>query len=93
MEVNIGDRIWMYGGMATLIVGYVLEMSPNGEFIGVSPIPFDEFKKLTLTQRANIPINWCPLKYCSYVAHIPYEQITALDKELDAAKPRGGFLT
>jgi hypothetical protein len=94
MEVNIGDRIWMYGGgSAILIVGYILEASPDNEFIGVSPVPYDDFKKLTIMQRANIPINWCPLKYCNYVAHIPYAQIAALDNELEAAKPRGGFLT
>jgi hypothetical protein len=88
-EVKVGDRIWMYCGPVALIVGHILEQSPDGSHISVSPIPYDEFVKLPLMQRANIPVNWCPLKLCSYVAHIPHEELKNIDKEIESKRVSG----
>jgi hypothetical protein len=88
MQIKLGDKIWMHYGPNALVVGHILDNSPKEDFIGVSPVPFDEYEKMPLMQRAQIPINWFDTRYCTYIDHIPLEDLRKLDKEL---KPQAGF--
>lgn len=90
MQINLGDKIWMNFGPNGLIVGYVLDHSPDYQFVGISPVPYDSFKKMPLVERAQIPISWHDVKYCSYVCRVPYEQLQKIDQAL---KPQAGFLS
>ena len=70
-ELNLGDKIWMHYGPSVLIVGHLIDHSPDFRMIGVSPVPFDDYKKMTITERASCPISWCESVACHYLCSIP----------------------
>ena len=87
--LNLGDKIWMHYGPSVLIVGHLIDHSPDYKMLGVSPMPFDDYKKMTITERASCPINWCDAVACHYLCHVPYEE---LQKHDDLLKSKGaGF--
>jgi hypothetical protein len=82
MDIKLGDKIWMHYGSNTLVVGHILDNSPKNDFIAVSPLPYGEYKKMPLMQRAGVPISWFEVKYCSYIDHISLEDLQKLDESL-----------
>jgi len=88
MEVQLGDKLWMFHGPHTLVVGYLVDASPDNKMIAVSPCPYEDYKKMGLSQRATIPVTWFQTKYCTYENHIKAEDLTKLDETL---KPAAGF--
>jgi hypothetical protein len=89
MELKLGDKIWMHFGPSALIVGHVLDHSPDYRYIAISPVPYEAYRKMQLLERAQIPLSWHPIEYCSYICHIPYEDLQKIDQEL---KPHAGFV-
>lgn len=89
MEIKLGDKIWVHYGPAILMVGHVIDYSPDYTMFGISPLPYREYEKMTLMQKASCPINWCEVKACHYLCHIPLEELTKQD---EAVTPRAGFL-
>ena len=89
VELNLGDKVWMHYGPSTLIVGHVIDYSPDYTMIGMSPLPYDEYKEMTLMQRASCPISWCEIRACHYLTHIPYEELKKQEEE--RKKPTLGF--
>ena len=92
MEVQLGDKLWAYVGPSGFVVGYVLEQSPDGSMLGVSGIPYDDYKKLNVAQRASIGMTWCKIESLSYIGHTPLAEIQALNQELEANKSAGSAL-
>lgn len=88
-ELNFGDKIWMHYGPNVLIVGYLVDNSPDYKYIGVSPVPYSEYKTMTTSTKASCPINWCDVKACHYLSHIPYQDIEKHDAINQS--PRLGF--
>lgn len=88
IELKHGDKIWMDYGPG-LVVGHILESSPDNRLIGISPVPYDEYKKLPLMSRSQMPVTWFDVKYCTYRCHIAYEDLQKLDESL---KPKTGFI-
>lgn len=88
MEVQLGDKIWLHYGPNVLIVGHLVDHSPNHEMIGLSPVPFDEYKKLSTSEKASCPMQWCELKSCHYLCHTSGADMRKQDEK---AVPKAGF--
>lgn len=88
MEIQLGDKLWMHYGPNVLIVGHVIDHSPDLRMIGISPLPFDEYKKMSIAERASCPISWCELRACHYLCHTPYVELKQHDER---AVPKAGF--
>lgn len=84
--------MWMYVGPVQLVVGHIVDQSPCGRYIGVSPVPYAEFKKMKIDERAKMPMSWCPLDACSYVAHLTYQQLQEMDEAIDVEKSKTNAL-
>jgi len=74
-----------------LIVGHLVDHSPDFAFVGVCALPFDEYQKLTLEERAGCPITWCETRFCNYLAHEPYHEVKKVDSFVQQRLPRAGF--
>lgn len=90
IELQLGDKIWMYYGPNVLIVGHVIDYSPDYSMVGISPLPYNSYSKMTNEQKASCPISWCETKACHYLCHIPCKQLEEHDIKVT---PRVGFLT
>jgi hypothetical protein len=88
IELKLGDKVWMHYGPSVLLVGHIIDYSPDYSMVGLSPLPFNEYEKMNLSQKASCPINWCELKACHYICHIPYDELKRQD---EAVAPRAGF--
>jgi hypothetical protein len=88
MELSLGDKLWMHYGPSVLIVGYIVEVSPNNDMIGMSPLPFDAYKKMSMEQKASCPISWCETRACHYLCHIPHKELIEQDEKV---VPKAGF--
>jgi hypothetical protein len=89
IELKLGDKVWMHYGPSTLIVGHIIDYSPDFALIGLSPLPYDEYKCMSLSQKAGCPISWCETKYCHYRCHITYNDLKKMDEA--AKEPKLGF--
>lgn len=87
-ELHLGDKIWMHYGPNVLIVGHIIDCSPDSRMIGVSQLPFEEYSKMTLIDKATCAISWCETRYCHYLCHVPYEELRKQDEVL-STKPFG----
>lgn len=88
MEVKLGDKLWMHYGPNTLLVGHVVDQSPDQRHVAVSPLPFDEYHKMTQLEKAGCPISWCEVKFCHYLCHTAYEDLKKQDEAI-SNKPAG----
>lgn len=88
-ELNLGDKVWMHYGPSVLIVGHLIDYSPDYSMVGLSPLPYSVYKKMNTEQKAECPINWFELKGCSYLCHIPEDELKKQDETLDV--PKAGF--
>lgn len=88
MELKLGDKIWMYYGPINIIVGHIVDVSPEFSIIGLSALPYDDYKKMTSSEKAGCPVTWCEVEECSYITHVPYETIKKQD-EILTFKPTG----
>jgi hypothetical protein len=79
IELQLGDKIWMNYGAQAFIVGYVVDHSPDYSMIALSPLPYDEYDKMSLMEKASAPITWCETKVCSYIAHTKLAEIRKHD--------------
>lgn len=87
-ELKLGDKLWMHYGASVLIVGHIVDVSPSETMIGISPLPYDDYKEMTFNERASCPISWCETKACHYLSHVPYDDMKKHDEGL---KPALGF--
>lgn len=88
VELKLGDKIWMHYGPSVLIVGHIIDQSPNDQFIGISALPYDEYQKMNHSQKASCPISWCEVRACHYLSHIAYNELKQQD---EAITPKAGF--
>lgn len=91
VEIKLGDKVWMHYGPSVLIVGHVVDHSPDYRLLGLSPLPFDNYKKMTAEQKASCPVNWCETRACHYLCHISSDDLKKQDEAVEAASPRPGF--
>jgi len=64
MQLELGCKIFMHYGPNVLIVGHVIDHSPDYQLIGVSMVPYDIYNKMTGEQKASCPINSKPVIIC-----------------------------
>lgn len=86
-SVELGDKIWLHYGSNTLIVGYLVDHSPDNKMIALSPLTYEKYKEMNLVEKAGCPVSWCELRGCSYLCHISFEDL----KKAEPAKPTAGF--
>lgn len=89
ITLNLGDKVWMHYGPSVLIVGHIIDYSPDYRLIGLSPLPYDEYQKMTLIQKAGCPINWCEVRACHYLCHLNHDELKKQDEIANA--PKMGF--
>jgi len=92
MELFLGDKVWMHYGPNVLVVGHIIDHSPNYQLIGISPVSFDEYKKLSIAERASCPITWCERRACHYLCHTAYQDLKGHDDALSAVGKGFGFI-
>lgn len=85
-ELKLGDKVWMHYGPSVLIVGHIVDTSPDFSMLGFSPLPYDEYHKMTLSQKASCPITWCEVRACHYLCHIPYADLKKQDDDNQSSK-------
>lgn len=88
-ELNLGDKVWMHYGPSVLIVGHLIDYSPDYSMVGLSPLPFTVYNKMNTAEKADCPINWFELKACHYICHIPASDLKKQDEALET--PHAGF--
>lgn len=89
VELKLGDKIWMHYGPSVLIVGNIIDHSPDYRMIGLSPVPYDVYAKMNEETKATCPISWCETRACHYLCHIP---VSELRKRDETVTPKAGFL-
>jgi hypothetical protein len=88
-ELKLGDKVWMHYGPSVIIVGHIVDHSPDYAMLGISPLPYEDYRVMKLSERAGCPISWCDVKSCHYLSHIPREDLEEFDKSVSA---KVGFL-
>lgn len=84
IELNLGDKVWLHYGPTMLIVGHIVDNSPNHNLIGISPLPYNDYKEMNLLEKASCPIGWYESKDCAYICHIPSGDLTKIDNTKEA---------
>jgi len=82
IELQLGDKIWMHYGPSVLIVGHIIDHSPDFKMVGISPLPYDNYQKMTSEQKASCPINWCEMRACHYLCHVSAEELKKHDDKV-----------
>lgn len=71
MEVQLGDKIWC-SYYDSVMCGYVVDHSPNGEFIATSTLTIDEYNELKKKQEP--PCMWWRTCGLTLRDHLPKEK-------------------
>jgi hypothetical protein len=91
IELKLGDKVWMHYGPGVLIVGHIIDHSPDYRLVGLSPLPFENYQKMTVEQKAGCPISWCEVRACHYLSHVSSADLKKQD-EIVAIKPGFSFI-
>ncbi len=70
VQLELGDKVWMHYGPSVLVVGHLVDFSPDYKILGISPVPYEEYKDMDMSQRAGCPISWCETRACHYLSHV-----------------------
>lgn len=79
----------MHYGPSVLVVGHIIDHSPDYRMVGLSPLPYDVYAKMNGEQKASCPITWCETRACHYLCHIAHDALVRQDEKVT---PRAGFL-
>ena len=82
MELKLGDKLWINYGPNAIVVGHLVDSSPDNTLIGLSPVPYAEYIKMSSSEQASCPISWFETYACTYRCHIPFEDIQQKDSGL-----------